>query len=68
MDETLSLMDDNARKSFILSRYYGYSYKEISAMLGISVKTVEYHISRTLAKLRIALKDYLPIIAILFTI
>ena len=68
IDETLSLMDDNARKSFILSRYYGYSYKEISAMLGISVKTVEYHISRTLAKLRIALKDYLPIIAILFTI
>ncbi|MGN0191253.1 MAG: RNA polymerase sigma-70 factor [Candidatus Cryptobacteroides sp.] len=68
LDETLGAMDDNARKSFILSRYYGYTYKEISMELGISVKTVEYHMSRTLSKLRVALKDYLPVIAILFTI
>lgn len=68
INATLDDMDDNARKAFILSRYNGLTYKEISAALVISEKTVEYHISRVLSKLKVALKDYLPIVAILFSI
>lgn len=31
-------------------------------MLGISVKGVDYHMNKALKELRIALKDYLPIL------
>lgn len=66
--ETLSHLSDNARKAFIMSRYYGMSHKEIAMTLGISHKTVEYHISHTISLLRENLKDYLPLISILISI
>lgn len=68
ISSVLDSVDDNARKAFISSRYQGFSYKEIAVMLGISEKTVEYHMSRVLSKLRVALKDYLPLISILLTV
>lgn len=68
ISDTLEDMGDNARKAFILSRYKGLTYKEISAALMISEKTVEYHISRVLTRLKKALKDYLPLVALLLSI
>ena len=38
--------------------------REIAMELGISEKTVEYHISKALKVLRVALKDYLPLVGI----
>ena len=32
--------------------------------MGITEKTVEYHISKALKALRVSLKDYLPLIAV----
>ena len=39
------------------------SHKEIAAALGISTKTVEFHITKALKVLRVALKDYFPLLA-----
>ncbi|MDR1500509.1 MAG: RNA polymerase sigma-70 factor [Tannerellaceae bacterium] len=43
---------------FLRSRYHGESHKTIAHSLGISEKSVEYHITRALKILRAALKDY----------
>lgn len=50
------------REIFDLSRIEGRRYSEIAAMLQISVKTVEAHMSKALKILRIELKDYLMIV------
>lgn len=36
---------------------------EIAQALGLSLKGVEYHMSKALKELRVALKDYLPLLA-----
>ena len=43
----------------------GRVYKEISDELGISVNTVENQMVTALKKLRVALKDYLPLLLFL---
>lgn len=44
-----------------MSRFENKMNKEIAENLGITVKGVEYHISRALKEFRISLKDYLPL-------
>lgn len=58
---SLDTMSDQTRKIFIMSRFKNMSYKDIAIVLGISEKTVEYHISKSLKILRDELKDYLPL-------
>lgn len=45
------------RDVFILNRFTGLSYSEIASKLRISVKTVEYRMSRALALCQAALRD-----------
>ena len=45
------------RDVFILSRFHGLSYQEIAAERGITVKAVEYRMSRALALCEEALRD-----------
>lgn len=52
----VSLMPKQRRKVFLMSRMEGASHKEIAESLGISVKTVEYHISKALSSLRDIMK------------
>lgn len=59
--DTLKLLSPQTRQAFILSRFENKSNKEISEIMHISVKGIEYHISKALKILRIALKDYLPL-------
>ena len=56
IDDELMELPDNQRAAFAMSRYDGKSYEEISSSLGISRKTVQYHISRVLERLRRLLK------------
>lgn len=62
IDEALASLPDLSRDIFIRSRNENQTNKEIADALGLSVKSVEYHITKTLKYLRKALKDYLPLI------
>lgn len=66
IDATLAQLSPQTRKIFLLSRYENYSNKEIAAELNISVKSVEYHITKALNLFRKNLKDYLPLFYFLF--
>ena len=59
VEETLAGLPARTRDIFIRSRYQGQSYKEIAAETGLTVKSVEFEISKAMKALRIALKDYL---------
>lgn len=52
MDMAVENMPEQRRRVFRMSRRDGLSHKEISMQLGISTKTVEYHMSKALAELR----------------
>lgn len=61
VNRTLKQLSEQTRRVFILSRFENKTNREIADMMHISVKGVEYHISKALKALRIALKDYLPL-------
>lgn len=56
----LDSMPKKTRLAFIWDRLDGKSHKEIADELDISVKGVEYHISKAVKILRDNLKDYAP--------
>ena len=61
--KTLKTLPAQTRDIFIRSRYYyNQSHKEIANALGISTKTVEFHITKAIKALRISLKDYIPLL------
>lgn len=65
--ETLSSLPPQTRSIFFKSRYENKTNKEIASELGISIKTVEFHISKALKEFRIQLKDYLPMLMLLLS-
>ncbi|WP_099146554.1 RNA polymerase sigma-70 factor [Bacteroides sp. KFT8] len=65
LKQSLEQMSKQTRQVFFLSRFRGMSNKEIAQELGITVKGVDYHISKALKLLRVDLKDYLPLLDIL---
>lgn len=54
------------KQVFSMSRFEGKKYQEIADELGISKKAVEAHVSKALKVLREELKDYLPLLFLLF--
>ncbi|MCD7942500.1 MAG: RNA polymerase sigma-70 factor [Bacteroides intestinalis] len=64
--ETSKLLPEQTRRIFLLSRFENKSNKEIAEQMGVSIKGVEYHISKALKALRITLKDYLPLFYFFF--
>ena len=62
VEKTLSALPEQTRKIFIMSRYENKSHKEIAAILNITDKGVEFHITKALKQLRISLKDYLSVL------
>lgn len=65
--KTLDELPEQTRIIFYKSRYENKTNSEIAEELGLSIKTVEYHISKTLKLLRTRLKDYLPLLIFLYT-
>lgn len=61
LSNAINSLPEKCREVFVLSRMEGLKYREIAERLNISTKTVENHIIAALKKLRIALKDYLPL-------
>lgn len=66
VEETLQSLPEQTHRVFEMSRYECRSVKEIAEELSISSKSVEYHITKSLKILRIALKEYLPFFYFLF--
>ena len=61
-EKAIGELPEQCRKVFELSRYEGLKYREIAKRLGISVKTVETHISHALKILRITMKNCFPVL------
>ena len=59
VNETLDRLPEKTRTIFIRSRFDGKSYKEIAAEMGVTVKSVEFEVSKAMKILRVVLKDYL---------
>ncbi|MBK5723116.1 RNA polymerase sigma-70 factor [Dysgonomonas sp. Marseille-P4677] len=59
--DALQKLPELTRIVFISSRLNNKTYKEISADLDITVKSIEYHLSKATKFLKENLKDYLPL-------
>ena len=59
INETLAHVLPQSKEIFIQSRFSGQSNSEIAENMNISVKNVEYHITKVLKLLRKSLRDYL---------
>ena len=62
LHKSLDALGRQTRRVFMLSRFDGMSNRQIAQELGISEKSVEYHVTKALKQLRTDLKDYLPLI------
>jgi len=67
IEKAIGELPDGYRETFRMSRFGEMSNEAIAKQLGISVKTVEYRITRSLKILRVKLKDYLPLLAFLLS-
>jgi RNA polymerase sigma-70 factor, ECF subfamily len=62
IDRAIKDLPNGIRETFMLNRLDGLKYQEIAIQQNISVKTVEYRISKALSILRKELGDYLPLL------
>ncbi|MDR1330643.1 MAG: RNA polymerase sigma-70 factor [Tannerella sp.] len=58
----LARLPEKTRATFEMNRLEGKTYSEIAEAQHVSVKTVESHMTRALKLLRIALRDFLPVL------
>lgn len=65
IERTLQSLPEKTREVFLMSRFGNKSHKEIAEIFNISVKGVDYHIMQSVKELRVALKDYLPLIGLI---
>lgn len=63
--QTLEELPEKTRLIFMMSRFEGRSHKEIAERFNLTVKGVDYQLAKSLAALRISLKDYLPLLQLL---
>lgn len=66
IDNSLEKLPPRCREIFELSRFKGYKNQEIADRLNLSKRTVELQISNALKQLRIDLKEYLPVVLLMF--
>ena len=61
IDEAINKLPEKSQTIFKLSRYDQRTNKEISSIMNLSEKAVEYHITNSLKSLRFQLKDFVVI-------
>lgn len=65
-NKALGKLPAEFRESYELNRKYHLTHKEIAEKLKVSPQTINYRISQALKILRIELKDYLPLLLLLY--
>lgn len=63
--KAIDSLPEKCREIFMLSRIEGMKYQEIADQLNLSTNTVSNQISIALKKLKVELKDYLPVLLFL---
>lgn len=63
IEKTIAGLSPRCREVFVLSRMEGKKNQEIAEELNISVKAVEAQMTKALGVFRVALKDFLPVLA-----
>lgn len=63
----IQTLPEQCRLIFTMSRFEELKYQEIADQLNLSVKTVENQMGKALKLMRIQLKEYLPLLAILMS-
>lgn len=66
VEKTLDSLPDKTKLIFQMSRMDEKTNKQIANELNLTEKAVEYHISKSLKVLHVALKDYLPLFYFFF--
>ena len=66
ISQAIHALPASYREAFVMHRFQNKSYKESAEILQVSTQTVNYRIQQALKQLRITLKDYLPLILLLF--
>ncbi|WP_353125240.1 RNA polymerase sigma-70 factor [Parapedobacter pyrenivorans] len=64
--EAINTLPESYRETFQLSRFEGMTNAQVASALNVSVKTIEYRITRSLKILRAKLKDYVGVVLFLF--
>jgi RNA polymerase sigma-70 factor (ECF subfamily) len=57
LNRALATLDEGPRETFVLHRFGGLSYREIAAVQGVSIKTVEARMKRAFDDLRLRLRE-----------
>ncbi|HCO67583.1 MAG TPA: RNA polymerase sigma-70 factor [Dysgonomonas sp.] len=65
LQEAIDRLPESYKEAFIMNRFKGKTYNEISVELNVSSKTIDYRIQQALKILRKELKDYMPLLAAL---
>lgn len=62
IENTIKNLPKKTAEIFKMSRFEHFSHRDIAEKMGLTTKSVEYHISKTLNELRLNLKDFLTIL------
>ena len=65
--QSLHRLPELTREVFVARRFEELSYKEIAEKYGITVRRVEFELEKAVKQLRVALKDYLPVLLMLLS-
>ena len=60
IEEAITHLPEQQQRAFRLKRLEGKKNKEVAEIMGLSVKTIEMHLSKATLNLRLHLKEYLP--------
>ncbi|MGV8090550.1 MAG: RNA polymerase sigma-70 factor [Mangrovibacterium sp.] len=66
LQKAIESLPDGIRETFMMNRLEGLTYQEIADKEGVTVKAIEYRMSKALTLLRKDLQDYLPFAWLLY--